>query len=162
MTGGSGRDRKSGPLRQHAEHVLAAAHSGQLAYIAKSTLIECVAATLHAGLKGKVVVTQLLLGDRQLLSGLGRDLLLGLHLLICRCNLFCTATMPSCQKPDGGTDRRAPPRVSRNRADEGSAGCTPRGANNSLALCALHLLCGHLLSLLALLPRKSCRRLLIR
>ena len=33
-----------------------------------SRLIECVAPALHAGLKGKVVVSQLLLGDRQLLS----------------------------------------------------------------------------------------------
>ena len=33
-----------------------------------SSLIECVAPALHAGLKGKVVVNQLLLGDRQLLG----------------------------------------------------------------------------------------------
>ena len=92
---------------------------------------------------------------------MGRDLLLGLHLLICRLNLFCTATVPSCQQSNGGTDRRAPARVSRNRADDGPAGCTPRSATNSLALGALDLLCGRLLSLLALLPRSSSRRLLI-
>ena len=69
--------------------------------------------------------------------------------------------MPSCQQPNGGTDRRALPRVSRNRTDDGAAGCTPRSANNSLALCAPDLLCGQLLSLLALLPRSSSRRLLI-
>ena len=46
----------------------AAVHRGRPEYIAKFRLIECVAPTLHAGLKGKVVVSQLLLGDRQLLS----------------------------------------------------------------------------------------------
>ena len=93
---------------------------------------------------------------------MGRDLLLGLQLLIFRCNLFHTATVPSCQQSNGGTDRRAPARVSRNGADDGAAGCTPRGANNSLALGALELLLSRLLSLLALLPRSSSRRLLIQ
>ena len=40
---------------------------GQPPYVAKFRLIECVAPTLHAGLKGKVVVSQLLLADRQFL-----------------------------------------------------------------------------------------------
>jgi hypothetical protein len=92
---------------------------------------------------------------------LGRDLLLGLQLLILRSNLFCTAKVPSCQQSNGGTDRRAPACVSRNRAEEGSAGRTNRSATNSLALGAPDLLYGRQLSLLALLPRSSSRRLLI-
>ena len=55
-------------IRKAASPDSAAAHSGQPAYIAKFRLIECVAPTLHAGLKGEVVVSELLLGDRQLLS----------------------------------------------------------------------------------------------
>ena len=80
-------------------------------------LIECVAPALHAGLKGKVVVSQLLLGDCQLLSRLRRDLLLSLQLLICRLNLFLTATVPSWEQSNGGTDRGTPTLVSRNRAE---------------------------------------------
>jgi len=92
---------------------------------------------------------------------LRRDLLLGLQLLVFRFNLFCTATVPAYQQSNGGPDRRAPARVSGNRADDGPTGCAHRGATNSLALGALDPLCGRLLSLLALLPRSSSGRLLI-